>query len=496
VTARVKLIFGRGASQSSSDISVATPEPIEKQSSRAGSGRYGIPSSCSDMSCSDDESDPEERSSSSSAVSSPTPSCTSRLPRSQIAGRLVFLRRILPPVHTSGSRTRSPSPELPPGAQSVLFDEAVNKTSTRACGKRCVKSLFVEERESPDHVGNWVAPNIIGAYPDSPLRQSSPLSDMQLSEGMPSPHLVPFSIPSSEPADGRAYSPANVSQDDYSEGCHAEESTGAHSSYHGPDVLSAAELDQAIIEYYSKPFDEEEPSAELEADIAPALPSQENGQSELSCVITSLNTRMDNTCNDLNKLRDARRADTDLFESRLREVKDRMQGLRYEMDVHVMTGIRANSSHMSEFNARLEDMQAHMERLKAHVEKGDREKQQDDTSDWRLALTEELERMRRETMQAFELHLAAITEARLEAERAIAASLVAAEDQLTVKTLKRKASELADVEGTDAGLRVSELAVAGPPKRRRVMKIVSGIGKTAAVATAGAVAAWTALAFA
>ena len=115
-----------------------------------------------------------------------------------------------------------------------------------------------------------------------------------------------------------------------------------------------------------------------------------------------------------------------------------------------------------------------------------------------------MEEMRSQAQKEIEKELQALRAARAEAEAAakqlqLERNRIAQErleEYSSVNTRKRKFSDDddADITTTEVGLPIPA-PVAPLPKRRRTMGFVSAVAQTTAVATLGAVAAWTALAY-
>lgn len=115
-----------------------------------------------------------------------------------------------------------------------------------------------------------------------------------------------------------------------------------------------------------------------------------------------------------------------------------------------------------------------------------------------------MEEMRNQAQKEIEKELEALRAARAEAEAAakqlqLERNRIAQErleEYSSVNSRKRKFSDDddADISTTQVGIPIPA-AVASPLKRRRTMGFISAVAQTTAVATLGAVAAWTALAY-
>ncbi|KAL6310277.1 hypothetical protein BKA93DRAFT_755205 [Sparassis latifolia] len=531
VTVRVKLIFGSQPVLAPLDFE-ATPQPMERVSSRFSSRRYGIPLSTDVSSSSDGESDIEEVTEVVSPPSSLLPvqaPCTSGYCSSLATGRLALLRRLLPPIHSSLNSRDSPRSVSPDVDHLSFFEEEMTDVAVRNCVREALEiSEQAADIPPPPFIRDLLLaePNVVGAYPDSPIRPVSPTSDVHPSVEEPLEMAVDcHNYPISE-------------RDDYmdrvlAEGCDLDfepsvsDCRTSVQNEHSPFISNAGNGADDITERIAGEESLPLPSVEVgfgqgvaehdEGVHSYPTPSPEQGHccvpscrgntvdspadgADASVAIASLERQINNACDDITLLRMTSRENEDLFQEHVRQTKARLDDLRDHMDIHIMSNVHVNTSNLTNMQSRLDGLQEKMEHMESRLASKDQCTVEPEVEiDGHKALLEEVRALREETAQQIAIEFEAIKAARLDAEAAVTKAVADAQLQMAASRMKRKFSDLEDTQDShsvqDNGS-PSERPVIQLSKRRKTMKVVSRIAQTATVATVGAIAAWAALAFA
>jgi len=198
-----------------------------------------------------------------------------------------------------------------------------------------------------------------------------------------------------------------------------------------------------------------------------------------------------------------RREDQARFEEHVQETKDKLAQLDQRMqtvDTRVTNSVAVRDVVIGEAMMRVDNLQTNINALQEHLtmrvlverEQTTRESEDNLTSvDSAKAVVEELRRIREESERQIAQELEAIKAARIEAQMVAEAFRQAV--QPAVNSSKRKRSD--EDEGEHDNATVIHVESPPAPKRRRTIRVMSRIAQTATIATVGAVAAWTALAF-
>jgi len=207
---------------------------------------------------------------------------------------------------------------------------------------------------------------------------------------------------------------------------------------------------------------------------------------ELTVSLTALEGRIQTAQEDISLLRHIRTTDEERFDVHVREVKARLAAL--DEAIRAPAPFTAErSAAITEVVARMDTLQGKMSVLESRAaDVGPRE----DGLREIKAMLEEIKTIRENGEKQIALELEAVRIARAQAEAAAAEAVA----RLAVNPLKRKRSEDDDL-GEDE---TSDPRVVAPiPKRRRMARrVATMLARTVTVATVGAVATWTALAFA
>ncbi|KZT66322.1 hypothetical protein DAEQUDRAFT_730444 [Daedalea quercina L-15889] len=445
ITVRVKLLFV----PLSDNVPLPPPERIsfspdttlsEKSPAPGTSGRYGIyVSSDSSASSSDGDSDIEEI--------PPPPGFSPRLrtatsqssQTSSISGRLQLLRNLLPAVPSS-------------------------------CVDEPAPTAFAQLLATPTlgATGADIMPGALDA--DSPSASDSSFEpDVQEDDD----HSM------NEPA----FEPAQAQFD------------GWHGLYDPPsprpqgndfEVSSIpslqVEAQACIARIFTEPFPSQPSIHPVNPQATPTAPS--------AVSLTGLEDHMLAAREDISLLRQIRNTDEERFEAHVCEVKARLAALD--------EAIHMPAVHNPEHDAALVDVVARMNTLQGKMsalehqaaEAGPREELSADLKEIK-AMLEEIKMIRENSVKQIAFELEAAQAARAQAEAAAAEAVA----RLISNPLKRKRSEEDDCAEDEAG--GAARVVAPVPKRRRTThRVAKVLVRAATAATVGAVAAWTALAFA
>ncbi|KAI0919935.1 hypothetical protein AcW1_002941 [Taiwanofungus camphoratus] len=529
VTVHVKLLFGSDPAPTPSPSlhSIAPLESSERAATKAGSGRYGVTLfSDSSLSTSDEDSD--------SDMESP-PSLPATLPairRASMAvasagssSRLHFLRQFLPPLH-------------PLYADLSVQVEGTDEEDDSEVSSQSSESTSI----SSVHEYSADEPSVVGAWPGSPSGSVSPLSGVPLS-----PHLPPTGLSSEiytfhdklvnqmsqneevpklsdelgqhdeSSAESNAVplqtlpppppvlqeesqrAPTDMREDDdvviitrgssvvcsFTDGRTSEPEQPHVVPYQG--LSTSYETESPHVPTYHEPYSE-----------SPISVAEEVRQAE---VLSTIEGRINSVSNEITMLRILRRQDELRFDDHIQETKHRLVDLdqrMLDMTCRLSSSSAVNDVDLSIARSRLDDLQTHIAQLQTQsllsTPADDRVVVNEDVSgdvQSAKAMLEELRLFRENAEQQIAKELEGIRAARLEAEAASAQALASVE--ATSQPPKRKRPDYED-DNTPADSTSSDIVV-NPPKRRRTMTAATKIVQTATIATIGAMAAWTALAF-
>ncbi|KAI1784578.1 hypothetical protein LXA43DRAFT_1041659 [Ganoderma leucocontextum] len=547
VAARVELIFGGDAPQRASsplpkslevqrhttpgpiaDDSQSQPQPQpherdgDKTPARANTGRYGVflPSPESSASSSDSDSDIQEISPPSSPPQNPMASLPSSAssftgfepfgcPSIPLGARLRLLQQILPPLNIA----ESPEPDYyPPPIEPFSFEEIH------------VEGGVVEEDEdmdlsssralSPSHSdGAREEPPVVGAWPNTPSRGSQPSSARESSvESQPMPRgervyrreVIEISdddygtpapnVPVSAPVDGNeevrpAEESPEVEMVDMVFG-------DAESSPSPPQDLPPLPEDDVIFDLGHANASESATSR-----FAAVTSAFEPANASVTFDTSAIEAQIAEARDEIDSIRATRDADEVVFTAHVEQTKARLDALDVRMQ-DTQTNFTSRNDELSSIDTRLQTLKSIVSGLQERNDLGERLEElmrEVGTAKDMLQETCVLHQQAREqmaeeleTVKALRVEAAAtVAEAKL---ASVAAQAAASEAS---NSLKRKRDDMEDEESVPPNLTDGrDLPPPLPlPKRRRTLRVVSKIAQTATVATLGAVAAWTALAF-
>ncbi|KAI0739913.1 hypothetical protein C8Q80DRAFT_1222126 [Daedaleopsis nitida] len=494
IVVRVELIFGGDApplaplplpkslNADAADEGSQPPSPSDddhenrRSSSRPSTGRYGVflPSPESSSSSSDGDSDIQEISPPTSPQA-PGPCFTGRGSTVLAFGRTRLLQQFLPPIRFPLDIARSNDQFSLEGQGGVAEEEDMDLSSSRA------SPVVFEE------------PAIIGAWPGSPPEPNSDFDFVTLppilkknmnvqrevieisdDDSAPPVQNVPVSMPVSESED-------------------------SHENRNEP-----------LIETMDVLFGQVESIAELSAplhhieDDRIEVIELDNG--EITFDLGPIEVQVADTCDsdltqtELNVLRSAQDKNEAQFTAHLHQTKERLDALD-DRTRATQASLAQRSDELSGVQTRLDDLGGIVSVLQERSALAERvEELVKEVGAAKDVLRETCE-LQRQTRMQMEAEVEAVKALRAEAAATVAeAKLANAAANAEAQTLKRKRDDDAD-RGTEddpcnAEGRTQDVAPSpSPSKRRRVMRVVGAIARTATVATVGAVAAWSALAY-
>ncbi|PIL32438.1 hypothetical protein GSI_05140 [Ganoderma sinense ZZ0214-1] len=550
VVARVELTFGGDASKQASPPpprSLAVERPItpgpaaddspsqsqpherdgEKTPTRTNTGRYGVflPSpESSASSSSDSDSDVQEI----SPPPSPPRNVLTSLPSSSspfaslgpfgcpvipLGARLRLLQQILPPIHIA----ESPEPDYyPPPIEPFSFEEILVEGGVVEEEEEEDMDLSSSRAHSPAHNDELhEEPPVVGAWPHSPSRASESPSEPRESsvESQPTPH-------------GRR-EVIEISDDDY--GTPVPDIAVSAPVEGNEAVRPIEESPEADVEMVDMVFGDAESAASPPEDL-PSLPeddvildlgnanANESAASRLFANVTlplepanasvtfdtsAIEAQIAEARDEINTIRTTRDADEVIFTAHVEQTKARLDALDVRMQ-DTQSNLTSRDDELSTIDTRLQTLRSIVSGLQERNDLGERLEElmeevgkAKDMLHETCALHEQArEQMAEEleTVKALRVEAAAtVAEAKLASAAAQAAASEAS------KSLKRKRDD--DAEDGDSVppnlTHMQDLQVARQPlsKRRRTLRVVAKVAQTATVASLGAVAAWTALAF-
>ncbi|RDX50648.1 hypothetical protein OH76DRAFT_1402259 [Lentinus brumalis] len=445
----------------------------------ATSGRYGIfiPSPRSSSSSSDGESDIQE-------ISPPTSPRESLHPpfifprdggsnSSLGGGRLQFLRHFLPPIHRL-------SPELSPEPSYFAFSKEPSVGENRVVGGAVGEEdmeLSSSRESSPMEARSDVHDQediaIIGSWPTSPWRVSEPPSMIMQREVI------------------------EISDDDGSPS--SDPSVLAHETFAGNQLRDEPEVEMT---------DSTSGQGEAVASVEEHMRSQfvddrveitEPGDAIVTVDLSIIEAQVADTYTELNVLRAAHDQSEADFGAHIQQTKEKLDVLDAEMH-STQVALIERAGELLSVQTRLQEIGEVMKLLQEHAALSERVEE----------LVQEVTAAKKMLQETCELHhagrtqlaeeLEAVKALRVEASVAVAeakAACVSAQDQAgeVVNFLKRKREAMEAEDPVPPLVDASKDLVVPAPKRRRAMRVVSAVARTATVATFGAVAAWGALAF-
>ncbi|KAH9840597.1 uncharacterized protein C8Q71DRAFT_854476 [Rhodofomes roseus] len=204
-------------------------------------------------------------------------------------------------------------------------------------------------------------------------------------------------------------------------------------------------------------------------------------------LLTALEDSIQTAREDISVLRQTRSTDEERFEEHVREMKARLAALDEAIRVPAQSAAERDAA-VTNVVARMEALQGQMTALEHRA--ADVGPLEDGLKEIR-AMLEEIKMIRENGERQVALELEAVRVARTQAEAAAAEAVA----RLAANPLKRKRSEDDDFYMDDDAGDV-RVVVPMPKRRRMVGRVATMLARTATVATVGAVAAWTALAFA
>ncbi|KAH9946751.1 hypothetical protein B0H21DRAFT_742247 [Amylocystis lapponica] len=519
VTACIKLIFGADpTSMNASSSPLATPE--SEKPSQSSSGRYGVhPSS---ESSSDDGSDMEEESRSPSPVPGTMPAA--QVPESFVAsrssGKLELLRRLLPPMQASflwAPLMRSASPDRDQTASPEKEHDVAPENTEEQHSEGDSESPV----SSPDAyiVPPPPEPLVVGAFP------SFSFLPPQMSEIHFHAPQVENDIGSESPEDVGAWNfdvevfptPESCGSDNGSDGSAGAASHEAIAasirapSEGGDDAVNdsgAQELSfPKLLDFtwhLSDPTDDCVGTPQSSPSPMPMRDESRSVEPEVqnACSLAIVEGQIEDVQNDIILLRLARRSNEVRFEEHVEETKNRLAVLDQQM-LDVSARDTTTSERFDEVHGEVGQLWTHLKVAEATRELEQRGTVQGirDCQD----VLEEVKAVRDDVAQQIARGLEALQAARDEIKAQAAAAIISANarsetaPQTTATSLKRKRTEDEESEQdavTSESDRVPECAATSAPKRRKTMRVMARVAQTATYATIGAVAAWTALAFA
>ncbi|KAI0707465.1 hypothetical protein C8T65DRAFT_651084 [Cerioporus squamosus] len=384
------------------------------------------------------------------------------------------IQEISPPTSPRDSlHTPFPAPSKQPDIAKihvvggVVDEEDMDLSSGR-------ESSPEEARSSAAHDQDDIA--IIGSWPVSPWRVSEPPSmDMQREV------IV-------------------ISDDDGGSLTSDDASVLVQETYAGNQLREAPEVEISGI------------ASSFQGESAAAVPEQshsqpgddrvevpEPGDATVTVDLSIIEAQVADTYTELNVLRAAHDQSEADFSAHAQETRDKLDALDVQMhSTQVSLGARATE--LASVQTRLQEIGEVMKLLQDHTALSERvEELVQEVSAAKMMLQETCEMQRAGRTQLAE-ELQAVNALRAEASAAVAevkAACASAQAQAgeVVNLLKRKRDTM---EGEGPVLpppEASQDLVAPAPKRRKAMRVVSAVARTATVATLGAVAAWGALAF-
>ncbi|OBZ73305.1 hypothetical protein A0H81_07196 [Grifola frondosa] len=470
ITVRVKLVVGTGSSPRPSFVDLVTPEPEEKTSPRSSTGRYGvfIPSSESSASTSD-ESDIQEI----SPPSSPRASAQAIHPfflslAESHSNRLQLLRRLLPPV------------DFPPIHSSTI--SASSDDSSFASGHAQMPSnggdLGPVSLGPDDDVLMILSdpiPHVIGAWPGSPTR---PGLEDHLSSNPPSPESNEVAILGNDRISSvEAIAPASRER-------------SASDASDDVEIIDCVRLNDGnnILVACASPDLEQQPAHR--GDECPVANSERASPAPDSD-LSGIQAEIRDACSEITLLRVARLKSETRFDEHVLEMKRKLAAVDQDMfgtNSRITAAIAANDAHMTSVRSRLDHLREDVDYLQSKSINTDYVKEQSSAvSDGVAAMKDMLEEMR-----SLRNDTGRQIAEELEAIRALRAAAEAAQAQTVTTSLKRKRSES---EGESSAEGISSTTNCDSSKRRKTAEVAAKIAQTATIATMGAVAAWTALAF-
>lgn len=220
--------------------------------------------------------------------------------------------------------------------------------------------------------------------------------------------------------------------------------------------------------------------------------------------LNMIESSLDEVHNEITMLRIARRSNEIRFDGHVGETKNRLAELDQRMlDMSTrgtITSIRLHEvrNDMSQLQGRIEALGSALELEKQDVSVGVStcETVLDEMRTIRDDAAEQIAKGLQDLHAALEEMKAHAMVAQFSATSALASSEAV---ETTATSLKRKRSEVEESEQEPAvgeGASVVQAAVPSVPKRRKIVRVAAKVAQTATYATIGAVAAWTALAFA
>ncbi|RPD52633.1 hypothetical protein L226DRAFT_563784 [Lentinus tigrinus ALCF2SS1-7] len=437
------------------------------------SGRYGVflPSPESSQSNSDGESDIQE-------VSPPTSPRDSlpasfSIPRAggpssySFGGRLQLLQHILPPIHHFSPESSPEPPYIPPSKQASMVDVhvvggAVDEEDMDLSSSR---ESSPSEANSNDH--DDIA--VIGAWPAFPWRISeSPSMSMQR-------EVIVIS-------DDDGGSPATNAP--------VQETFAGNQLRDEVDILGSAFGQEEFVTSV-----EEQPAPPQPEGVLVEVPQPAGVTTTIDLGI--MEAQVADTYTELNVLRAGHDQSEAEFNAHVQETKDKLLALDAQMR-STQVSLDERSAELSLVQARLQEVGDVMKVLQEHRALSERVEELVREVSTAKELLKETCELQRETRAQMAGELEAVKALRAEASAAVAeakAACASAQAQTVevVSSLKRKRDAMEDE--APLMIDISRDLVAPAPKRRRAMRVVSVVARTATVATLGAVAAWGALAF-
>ncbi|KAM5541515.1 hypothetical protein V8D89_004705 [Ganoderma adspersum] len=508
--------------------SQSQPQPHErdgnvKTPTRTNAGRYGafLPSpESSSSSSSDSDSDVQEI----SPPPSPTRNLIASLPSSgspfaglgsfgcpviPLGARLRLLQQILPPIHIA----ESPEPDYyPPPIEPFSFEEIL------------VEGGVVEEEDDDDDDEDMdlsssravspahsdVAreePSVVGAWPHSPSRSSESSEPRESSvESQPMPQGGREVIEISDDDYGTPIPDVAVSAPiEGNEAARAAEESpevdvdmvdmvfGDAESVPSPPLLPE---DNVFFALGNANVNESAASRRFANVILPCEPANASVTFDTSVIEAQIAEARD----DINTIRTTRDADEVIFTTHVEQTKARLDALDARMH-DTQSNLTSRNDELSSIDTRLQTLRSIVSSLQERNDLGERLEElmrEVGTAKDMLHETCTLHQQAREQMAE---ELEAVKALRVEAAATVAEAKFASTTAQTAaseafKSLKRKRDD--DVQSIPPNLtdvRDLQAPLLPVPKRRRTLRVIAKVAQTATVASLGAVAAWTALAF-
>ncbi|KAI9068546.1 hypothetical protein FKP32DRAFT_1642117 [Trametes sanguinea] len=507
IVARVQLIVGR-------DVSNRAPSPLPgslvngdppspEKLTKSNSGRYGVfpPSPAYSPAPSDGDSDIQEISRPNSPPI-PAPSLEDPPPRSNSvsfqSARLRLLQSILPPIHQWAPDER-PEEDRDESfferGQSVppieSEEEDMDLSSSRSASPAEGGDAAVASTAIPDE------PAIIGAWPATPADASESSDDSvepehirtpEPSSSLPSGLIPPEVIEISDDEYGTPFVPPRPDSvlgmviEELGEFNH--ESAGVEL----PDFVVMKDSFLAQVESIG------EASARVQE-----LTDNTNVREAHACIPEQTAEIL----NEIHAIRQTHAEDEATFSAHVEQTKDRLNTLDGQM-LDTWGRLSARDDQLDNIQTRLNDLGSLVTDLQERSALADYEAMRveelfDEVNAAKAMLRETCD-LQREARTQMLAELEAVKALRAEAAAAVAEAKVAVSAVATVASaatsLKRKRDEIDDdPASSDVGIPEPPAIVQQPSKRRRVARVVETVVHTAAVAGAGAVAAWAALAY-